>query len=150
MQFCVNLDMDGVIAGLYDIPDWLEKLKAEDASPYLEAKPLINLSLLARYLNKIQKMGFEIAIISWTSKNSSDEYHKAVQMAKLEWLAEHLPSVAFNRVSIVPYGTPKSTFCYHAGDILIDDEERNRACWNGASYPETAIFDVLKELVRGN
>ena len=51
----IYFDMDGTIANLYSVENWLEKLRSEDATPYEEAKPLIRLATLARLLNKLQK-----------------------------------------------------------------------------------------------
>ena len=82
----INFDMDGTIANLYGVDGWLEMLTAQDATPYKVAKPLVNLSRLARYLNKIQKMGIEIGVISWLAKNSNTEYDTAVTEAKMNWL----------------------------------------------------------------
>ena len=44
--FC--FDMDGTIADLYADPNWLPKLRAYDPTPYINAKPLVNMSRLAR------------------------------------------------------------------------------------------------------
>lgn len=140
----INFDMDGTIANLYGVENWLEMLIAKDATPYAVAKPLVNLSRLARYLNKIQKMGIEIGVISWLAKNSTAEYDELVTQAKREWLAKHLPSVRWDNVEIVPYGTPKENFCLTENDILFDDEEQNRKNWKGMAYTEMEIFTTLK------
>ena len=100
-------DMDGTIADLYDVKNWLEKLLAEDETPYLEAAPMCNMSLLARYLNKARKLGFKIGIVSWLSKNSTTNYNEKVTAAKKKWLNTHLPSVSWDDIKIIPYGTPK-------------------------------------------
>ena len=71
-------DMDGTLFDLYGVEDWLPQLRAEDTSPYLAAKPMINFSLLARYLNRIQRAGHKIMVVSWTSKESTLEYHSQV------------------------------------------------------------------------
>lgn len=142
----INFDMDGTIANLYGVENWLEMLIANDETPYTIAKALVNLSLLARYLNKIQKKGVEIAVISWLSKNSTKEYDEKVTNAKLNWLAKHLPSVNWDNVEIVPYGTPKERFCFTENDILFDDEKQNRDNWKGFAYKETEIFTVLKSI----
>lgn len=146
MTMRINFDMDGTIANLYGVENWLEMLIANDETPYAIAKALVNLSLLARYLNKIQKKGIEIAVISWLSKNSTKEYDEKVTNAKLNWLAKHLPSVNWDNVEIVPYGTPKERFCFTENDILFDDEEQNRNNWKGFAYKETEIFTVLKSI----
>lgn len=146
MTMRINFDLDGTIANLYGVDNWLEMLIAKDETPYAIAKALINLSLLARYLNKIQKKGVEIAVISWLAKNSTKEYDERVTNAKMKWLAKHLPSVNWDNVEIVPYGTPKERYCFTENDILFDDEEQNRNNWKGFAYKETEIFTVLKSI----
>ena len=143
----INFDMDGTIANLYGVENWLEMLMAEDETPYEIAKPLVNLSLLARYLNRLQREGHEIAIISWLSKNSTEEYDNKVINAKKRWLANHLKSVQFDEIIIIPYGTPKENYAFADNDILFDDETPNRKNWTGKAFDETEIFNVLKSLL---
>ena len=144
MNTKICFDMDGVLAGLYDVPNWLYYLENKMTFPYENAKPLVNLSRLARYLNQIQRNGFDIAVISWTSKNGGEDYHNAVVEAKMRWLKKHLPSVSWDEIHIVPYGTPKTCFCNSLFDVLFDDEERNRNTWDGVACTEKEIFEMLK------
>lgn len=138
-------DMDGTIADLYGVENWLDMLENEIETPYLIAKPLVNLSLLARYLNILQKKGFEIGIISWLSKNSTSEYDNLVLNAKITWLKIHMPSVKWDEIKIVPYGMNKWELC--GGGFLFDDEMRNRETWrNGAAFEPKYIFEILKNL----
>lgn len=137
-------DMDGTIADLYGVDNWLEMLIAEDTTPYTVAKPLLNLSILARYLNKVQGMGHEIGIISWGSKNSTENYLKKVVCAKYHWLLKHLPSVNWNYVKFTNYGINKWETCREG--ILFDDEAKNRADWQGKAYNPSEIMEVLKGL----
>ena len=146
MNITINFDMDGTIANLYGVDNWLGYLIAEDTTPYAVAKPLINMSALARKLNALQRNGYELAIISWLSKSGSVEYNKAVTAVKMAWLAKHLPSVHWDRITIVPYGTPKQNFCYNSNDILFDDEERNRNNWTGRAYGVENIMEILREI----
>ena len=139
-------DMDGTIADLYGVTDWLPMLIASDPTPYAIARPLVNLSRLARYLNRLQKMGHEIGVISWLSKSSTPEYDAMVSSAKMFWLGRHLPSVKWNEIKIVSYGTNKWESCGEG--ILFDDEARNRDTWGGAAYEPNNIFEVLTELVK--
>ena len=139
-------DMDGTIADLYGVENWLDYLMASDTTPYLAAKPLVNLSLLARYLNRAQKVGHEIGIISWTSKGGTDLYNGEVALAKMVWLHKHLPSVVWDNIKIVAYGTNKYETC---GDgILFDDEKPNRETWGAGAYEPRKIVEVLKALTR--
>lgn len=142
----INFDMDGTIADLYGVNGWLACLEAEDTFPYEMAKPMLNLSALAKRLNNLQRKGHRIAIISWLSKSGSADYNEAVTVAKLDWLANHLPSVHWDEIIIVPYGTPKQNYCKNALDVLFDDEHRNRANWTGRAYDVQNIMEILKEI----
>lgn len=144
MRIC--FDMDGTIANLYGVENWLEYLIAEDVKPYAEAEVMLNMNSLARLLNKLQKQGNEIVIISWLSKCGSSEYNEAVTEAKKTWLKKHLASVKFNEINIVKYGYNKSHFCKSAEDILFDDEENNRNNWTGKAYNVQNIIEVLKAI----
>ena len=141
-------DMDGTIANLYGVENWLPMLQASDPAPYLIAKPLVNMSRLARQLNKLQQMGYEIGIISWLSKSGTTSYNAKVTAAKYAWLAKHLPSVDFDEIHVVPYGTPKQVYSRSPLDVLFDDEAPNRDNWTGQAFTEAEIFDVLKALAK--
>lgn len=135
-----NFDMDGTIANLYGVENWLEMLINEDPTPYANAKPLVNMARLAKALNKALKNGHEIAIISWGSKNGTAEYLEKVTKAKTEWLAKHLPSVEWTEINVVPYGTPKSKV---GTGVLFDDELNNLNEWGTGAYTPDKIFEVL-------
>ena len=146
LNITINFDLDGTIADLYGVENWLEYLVNENPYPYKTAAPLLRLCTLARKLNALQREGYDIAVISWLSKNSSAEYDELVTAAKLAWLSEHLPSVKWNEIHIVPYGTPKQNFCNSPLDILFDDEERNRNNWTGRAYDAENILEILREI----
>ena len=145
----INFDMDGTIADLYSVSEWLADLESHNPRPYKEAKPMVNMSLLSRYIHKAQAMGYEVNIVSWLSKSSNQEYNEMVTKAKLDWLHKHLRSVQFDNIVIVPYGTPKST-CVKQSDmgILFDDEQKNRTEWRGTSAEPSEIFEILKGILK--
>ena len=137
-------DMDGTIANLYGVDGWLDDLINYNPRPYREATPLINLRLFARYLNQLQALGINIGIVSWLSKNSTDEYDEMVTRAKEKWLRQHLKSVHWDEIHIVSYGTPKQTVVNDLG-FLFDDEEQNRKNWGEQyTYDEKEILETLK------
>lgn len=146
MNITINFDMDGTIADLYGVDNWLEYLINEDVYPYANAQPLLSLCTLARKLNALQRAGYDLAIVSWLSKSGSEAYNDAVTVAKLAWLRKHLPSVEWDRITIVPYGTPKQNFCENPLDILFDDEVRNRDSWTGRAYDVQSIMEILRTL----
>jgi hypothetical protein len=138
--------MDGTIANFYGVEGWLNYLQDEDTTPYSIAKPLVNMSLLARYLNKLQSQGHEIGIISWGSKHGSDEFLVKIGCAKFYWLNKHLPSVNFNYIKIEHYGTNKLEVT--GGGILFDDEKGNRDTWGEGAYEPEKIFEILNNLIK--
>ena len=146
MTKAIYFDMDGTITNLYGVENWLEKIINEDASLYTEALPLVRMNVLARLLNKLQKNGYIIGVVSWLAKNSSENYDMEVTKAKINWLNSHLASVNFDEVKIVPYGTPKEEVVNFPNGILFDDETPNRNNWLGIAFDETEILEVLKAL----
>lgn len=144
----IFFDMDGTIVDLYSVPDWLLKLRNNDASPYEEAMSLLRLNNVARLLNALQKNGVRIGIITWLSKNSNPAYDRAVRRTKRRWLARHLGSVDWDEIHMVKYGTPKTKFRKAANDILFDDVEEIREKWGERAYSPEEIFSVLKNLMK--
>ena len=144
MTTTIFFDMDGTIADLYGVNNWLDYLLASDTLPYEIAKPLVKLNSLARILNRLQRNGYKIGIISWLSKSGSDEYNNAVAEVKKNWLRKHLASVKFDEIHIVNYGTPKQMFAKTADDILFDDEKPNRDNWTGKAFDVDEIIEILK------
>ena len=150
--FC--FDMDGTIADFYGVENWLPMLRAFDPTPYKVAKPMMNFSTLARQLNAAQRKGAKLVIISWCSKTSTPEFDMMVELAKREWLAEHLPSVVWDEINVVPYGTNKANVCgANCEDFfLFDDEERNRDEWeelDGLAFNPSDISEILKRFNQG-
>ena len=150
MKRMIWFDMDGTLNQFYDVPNWLPKLRSYDPSPYAEASVMHNMSRLARYLNRLQKMGYGIGIISWLAKDSTPDYDWDVTVKKYGWLFLHLESVEFNAIHITKYGVPKESFKVNENDILFDDNNGIRDDWGVNAYPPESIFDVLKELVHAD
>ena len=141
MAKAIYFDMDGTLANLYGVEGWLEKLRACDASPYTEATVLLNMQALAHRLNRLQRLGYTIGVISWLSKESTTAYDKAVAEEKLAWLAKHLTSVKWDEIHIVAYGKKKHLTAQVKGGYLFDDNEGVRRAWI-KNNPEGWAFDV--------
>lgn len=146
MSTTIYFDMDGTIANLYGVENWLDYLRNNDETPYTIAEPLVRLASLARVLNNLQRKGYKIGIISWLAKNSSTDYDEKVTKAKRAWLNKHLHSVRFDEINIVTYGTPKQRFAKTNNDILFDDEAKNRNDWTGKAFDVTNIIETLRGL----
>ena len=100
MTKAIYFDMDGTIANLYSVEGWLPMLRNEDTTPYRNAEPMVRMNVLARLLNRLQKDGWTIGIVSWTAKNGRSEYNERVAQTKIEWLKIHLKSVHFDEINI--------------------------------------------------
>lgn len=137
-------DMDGTFVDLYGVNGWLDDILNEKTRPYDEAKPLVNLARLAKAMNKARRNGNKVCIVTWLAPDVSEEYNARVTASKLNYLAKHLPSVTFDEIYIIPYGTPKQNYCTNRTDVLFDDEERNRTNWTGEAYESSKIFEVLR------
>ena len=144
LNITINFDMDGTIADLYGVENWLDYLIAGDVFPYENAEPLLRLSALAHRLNNLQKNGYNLAIISWLSKSGTDEYNAEVEAVKRKWLAKHLPSVKWDAIHIVPYGTPKQDFCGNPLDILFDADGEICCEINGKQFDCSSVKEFYE------
>ena len=148
-MYTIYFDMDGTIADLYGVSDWLPKLRAEDATPYAEAAPMVDVGEFQLHLSILQNCGYKIGIISWLAKESSNPYKKAVTNAKKNWLSATFPEITFDETHFVQYGTRKDYVAKDKEGLIFDDDERVREKWRGkAINPNTEdIIEILKKLV---
>lgn len=145
----ICFDMDGTIADLYGVHNWLPKLRNEDPSPYCEACPMWHMEKLASILREIQNVGIEIRIISWLSKDSSEEYKEATRQAKRDWLERY--DFPFDFFHGIQYGATKADSIrkYLREDeeaILIDDNAKVRAGWHMGETIDPTACDLLEVL----
>ena len=147
----INWDMDGTIANFYSVPNWLDKLHEEDESPYLDAEPMWNMEKLAEVLLMLRKAGWEINIITWLAKNSSENYKDAVREAKLAWLDKW--GFVYDHFHGVQYGATKADSVRKRTDygILIDDNEKVRKGWtlgDTIDPNKVNVIDALMSLLK--
>ena len=64
----IALDMDGTIADLYGVRDWLEMLESENASPYLDAAPMCDTKRLDSLIRAYKDAGGHVCVVSWCAK----------------------------------------------------------------------------------
>lgn len=147
-MYTIYFDMDGTIADLYNVENWLPKLRAENPSPYVEAEAMVDTGELQLYLSILQNRGCKLGVISWLSKGSSKSYDKMVRKAKKNWLRENLPEITFDETHFVKYGTRKDYIAKDKDGILFDDSEEVRNNWRGiAVNPNTEdIIEFLKKV----
>ena len=142
----IALDMDGTLAGLYDVPNWLERLHHEDATPYEVAKPLCDIEALAHVLKLARAEGYKVEIVSWNCNGDiSPEYRRKVRKAKVHWLKQHGLLDEVDAVHVVKHGTPKSKVASGQG-VLFDDETANRQ--ERSSSGRGIAFDAVNLVAR--
>lgn len=146
MNKCVCLDMDGSLNRFYEVPNWLEKLRAEDPSPYLDAEPMWDMKELNEVLEKLREAGWEINIITWLSKNSSEEYKDTVREAKKAWLQKW--GFVYDHFHGVQYGATKADSVRERTDygILIDDNEKVRDGWHLGKTIDPTTTNIIVAL----
>ena len=153
MPKMICFDMDGTIADLYKVPNWLISLRNFDPYPYRQANPMWNMEELVSLLHQLQNAGIEIRIITWLSKDSNPDYDRAVRQAKREWLMKYnFPCDHFHGVR---YGATKADSVRKYLDegetaVLIDDNAKVRQGWHlGDTIDPTAcnIIEALRKLL---
>lgn len=146
MSKALIFDMDGTIADLYNVENWLEKLRAEDASPYRDAKPMYDMDTLGVILDIFRGLGYRIMVVSWGSMNATREYNREVKRAKLDWLNYH--GFPYDEVHVIKYGTPKQNFIKDDVSILIDDNDEVRASFlKSTRGQERQAIDAKRNII---
>lgn len=138
-------DMDGTIADLYGVKNWLPMLRQENVKPYEIAKPLYDMDTLNALLTELKVFGYRVVVTTWLAKDSSKAYSREVEKAKKEWLNKW--GFPYDRFYGVPYGTPKQEVTRGKAEyqILFDDNDDVRASWD-LGYAVDAKENILKVL----
>ena len=145
----IVFDMDGTVVDLYAVPNWLQMLRAENPTPYIIAKPMWDMDILADILNELRTNGIEIRVVTWLSKDSTKEYKNLVRKAKLEWLEEM--GFPFDNFHCVQYGATKANSVRkylkeEETAILIDDNAKVRKGWKLGETVDPTEIDIIEFL----
>ena len=150
MEKVLNWDMDGTIADLYGVENWMKMLDACDSTPYKVAEALVDMYELWCVLEMFHTAGWTINIISWNSRSGDAAYHKEVRKAKIDWLEGMGILSCFDHIHVVKYGKPKN---YIAKGILVDDNKEVRQRWENAGGitvdpTVTNFLSILMDMVK--
>lgn len=142
----VVFDMDGTISDLYSVPNWLQMLREENPLPYEIAEPIWDMKKLVDVLNKLRDNQIEIRVVTWLSKDSTEEYKDLVRKAKLEWLEEM--DFPFDNFHCVQYGATKANSVRkylkeEEAAILIDDNAKVRKGWTLGETVDPTEIDII-------
>lgn len=157
MISAIILDMDGTVANLYSVEDWLLKLRSEDASPYIDAEPMVDFDTLYPILERLKELGVRIIINTWLAKQASYAYDDMVRVAKLEWLEKY--GFPYDEIHMTRYGRTKADATRHkyiGEQILVDDNETIRKGWHlGRTIDANndicaELMNIVLELIANN
>lgn len=150
MNKILVFDMDGTIANLYGVENWLSDLINENTRPYEIAEPMYDMTELKKVLLTLKALGYKVVVTTWLSKNGSKDYNNRTRTAKLNWLEKY--GFPYDEIHLVKYGTTKANCTRKLGgeQILFDDNEKVRNGWNlGETVNANEdILTVLKELAK--
>ena len=149
MSKALYLDMDGTIANLYQERNWLERLQTHSSGLFRNLKPIYDSKVLSDILEKLMDDDWRIEVITWTPKDTTDEYHELVASEKIAWMQEHLPIV--DTIHIQRYGTPKQKAIKPAKvQVLADDNAEIRELWETPKRRKSidATQNLIVELER--
>jgi len=147
MEKVLVFDMDGTIADLYGVKNWLEDLRSSNPSPYEKALPLYDMDILNSLLRAFKIEGWKIIVTTWLAKGSTKEYDRLVRDAKLEWLDRY--DFPYDKIHLVKYGTTKANCTRKLGgyQVLVDDNENVRKGWH-LGDTINANEDIIEKLAK--
>lgn len=128
-------DMDGTIAELYKVKNWLSDLRAGDWSVYDKCLPRHNFERINAAIEALTANGWQVGVITWASKGIDwGAELTTIGDIKFDWLCRFFPALADGKFACIPYGESKAEFLSEMGDnysvaYLVDDNKEVRADW---------------------
>ena len=142
----VWFDMDGTIADLYGVDNWLEQIKTDNEKPFVIAKPLVDTTALEELMNGIQRKGHKIGIVTCLVGGATKNFNKKVIKAKKNWLEQNLKNVKFDKIVFLEYEDVKNQV-NDGTDILFDDEDRHLEKWTGKAVKACYMMETMTKIV---
>lgn len=130
----IYLDMDGTIADLYEVEDWLPKLRNEESGLFANLKPMVSES---RLLELFPSNEYDIRILTMLPKGASKEYAEVVTAEKNQWLDTYFPTL--KKRIFKKYGYNKN-LKNSTRAVLIDDNEEIRKSFKGLAISPMRLW----------
>ena len=146
MSKTIYFDLDGTVYDLYNVPNWLEKLRREEPNIFLEGETISNLSTqtFTDVIVGLINSGYTFGVISWLPMYCTPEYAETCRQEKIKWCQRNLPFVPVENISIIPYGIPKQKAITKKSQImwLIDDNKEVCEIWK---TPKARLYKNVSE-----
>lgn len=130
----IYLDMDGTIADLYEVENWLPKLRNEEKGLFANLKPMVSES---RLLELFPTDEYDIRILTMLPKGASEEYAEVVTAEKNQWLDTYFPSIQKRIFKKYGYNKNLKGSCRA---VLIDDNEEIRNNFRGLAISPMRLW----------
>ena len=149
----VYFDMDGTIYDLYNLPDWLAKLRNE-ISPFLDTESLVDIKTMAHLINVLRIQGNTFGVITWLPRDASEYFEELCAQDKAEILDRDFGTDAFDTFEAIKFGTPKHTTVGRPltrEDVLIDDNWEILSEWteaDGTGVHASKLITYLYSILR--
>ena len=129
MSIKVTLDLDGTVYDLYNVENWLEKLRSEVASVFSEGDFIGDYNRFKTVCEKLVAMGVQFEVITWLPMQASPEYERECAEVKREWVKKFIPFVT--EFTAQTYGIPKQNAIIKRAKrmYLLDDNAEVCEMW---------------------
>jgi hypothetical protein len=101
----IYFDLDGTVYDLYNVTDWLEKLRLECAQVFSEGNFIGNYNAFCEICNKLLAKGVQFGVITWLPMQASPEFETECAEIKRLWVKKFMPFVT--EFTAQSYGVPK-------------------------------------------
>ena len=117
----IYFDLDGTVYDLYNVENWLEKLRSETEKVFTEGNFLGNYDNFLSAICQLIGYGYSFGVISWLPMYATPEFENECAEVKRKWVQKYLPFV--EEINFQRYGTPKQNAIQTKAQImyLIDD-----------------------------
>ena len=138
----IYFDMDGTVAGLYRLPDWLECLRNEVSGTFLRCEPLFEQKDFYPIVEKLLLNGVKFGVITWLPMQATDEYQAICTEEKRKWCEDWMPFI--ETFAAQPYGIDKSLAItkHFKTEYLIDDNKEVCQRWKTEKQRKALCCDT--------
>lgn len=141
----IYFDLDGTLADLYGVRDWLPMLQASDTTPYRVAATTTDVNVLVDCMRQLVRKGYKLGVITWLAMGGSKKYNDATRAAKVRWVRRHFGDL-ITEFHSCKYGINKRRFSTSDDDVLVDDNAEVRQMWQGITIDASNTAAMVSEL----
>lgn len=151
----IYFDLDGTVYDLYNVNNWLEKLRTEQSNVFLDGNFMGDYEEFLDCIQALTVLGYTFGVITWLPMQASPEYEEICRQKKIKWINEKMPFVS--EINICSYGIPKQDCIQKKANsmILIDDNSEVCKMWETPKQRKAinlindfTVVDALKSIIK--